>query len=115
MGNVDFVTGAYSKSVKRDYSLHAVTGITKITELEFKLYPNPTSDVVTIELPENSLKNAEISVLDLNNRLIFRLPKTNFMIAGNQCSFSVNNLPKGVYLVQVKKNGTLLRKKLLVQ
>jgi hypothetical protein len=59
----------------------------------FDLYPNPTTNSITIEAPYQ----AEIEILDIQGQLV----KT-FTITGNKTSIDVSALSSGVYVVEMK-------------
>jgi hypothetical protein len=70
----------------------------------FSIYPNPTSDVVTIKSNEN-IENIEI--LSLEGRKIK---------SSTASSMNISNLSTGIYLLQVKtKDGKIGSKKILKQ
>lgn len=70
----------------------------------FKIYPNPTQNEVTIEI--NNLNEAKLEVFDINGRL---LQKQTLNTAQNKVN--VNDLPAGMYLFKVTSvEGTATQK-----
>lgn len=61
-----------------------------------KIYPNPTSEVLNIEVEKN-LSNANISVFDVSGKLI--ISKKN--ISGKALNIPVNELSTGNYVIMV--------------
>jgi hypothetical protein len=66
-----------------------------------KLFPNPTSNNLSIELGE-SMENITIS--DLSGKTI-----KQFAVAGTSAQINVEDLTIGVYFIQISANGTVSR------
>jgi hypothetical protein len=78
-------------------------------EIDFMLYPNPTNQVVYVELQEELGTNYIIVVSDLTGRTLvnFNGGKNNTL----RPIIDLNNLAKGSYQLTVKyNNGTALSK-----
>ncbi len=73
------------------------TGVVEKNELNLKLYPNPATNIVTIELPVNT-KLVHIHIFDQSGRLIKNI---NFNKNQNKVVFSVKDLDKGIYLIDI--------------
>ena len=72
--------------------------------LDFKLYPNPTKDIVTIELKYFS--NTNLEVYDINGRVLIN---QNLNSTSNQ--INMQNFPVGVYLFKItSQEGTAISK-----
>ena len=59
-------------------------------KVEFKVYPNPTTDFLNILTDEQIL---EVSIFDINGKQILKL---------NEKRLDVSNLTSGIYLIEVK-------------
>ena len=66
---------------------------------EFKIYPNPAREQVTIECPENSI-GQDIVMTDLNGRLILRKEITSI-----KESISLDSIAPGLYIINISKNN----------
>lgn len=73
---------------------HLPTEISKIN-----IYPNPTSDLLSIELALDKKENIDIVLFDLNGKTI---QKNTFMGQKIQTSLSLSNLPSGTYFLSIK-------------
>lgn len=84
------------------------TGIDKPTsQTEFSLYPNPTSNQVSINIQENT-KPDRIRILNLAGQVVLTKP-----FDGN--NIDVSNLPTGIYLFQLTlRNHNSTTKKLVI-
>lgn len=67
--------------------------------LEFKMFPNPSTDIVNIQLA-NGTTEAQASIYDYQGRQI-----STKKVTSNDPQLNVNNLAAGVYLVRVVSNN----------
>jgi hypothetical protein len=64
-----------------------------------RVYPNPTSGNLTVEILSTILYNTEISVLDILGRNLLDNPAT--LTKGlNTLQFNFSHLPKGTYILR---------------
>jgi len=79
----------------------------KNSQIDFSLYPNPSTDLITVKSPELVTK---VSIYDLGGRLVLqeRPNKTNFEL-------HTTNLSKGIYIIKLNSNEKVATKKLLNQ
>lgn len=83
------------------------TGIDDLHASEtVKLYPNPASDRVVVQLPaESDVK--QITILDLSGRELIRTAATD-----NKTTIDINELSSGIYLI---KAGSIIRRLIVEQ
>lgn len=72
----------------------------------FKLYPNPTSDFIQINVG-NDDKVESIRVFDLNGKVVINL--SNY----NDNKIDISKLSQGTYIMELKLNGVLVNKKIV--
>jgi hypothetical protein len=80
-------------------------GITKTATIQFALYPNPTTDNVTVALDENI---TSLTITDMLGKVVFELHEV-----GSTTTVSTSTFAKGFYLVRVESNGATATKKLI--
>ena len=80
----------------------------------FNLFPNPSSDIVTIDCSLTEQAEVEISVFNLMGELIYNNQATDLPSGSNQLSFDVSNWNAGVYLVNLVVDGKNVTRKLNV-
>jgi hypothetical protein len=68
----------------------------------FVLMPNPTSDVLKIQMQQTNQQNAEVIICDLSGKQLWN---GNITTANN--TISVAQLPNGIYLLKLKQNGAV--------
>jgi O-glycosyl hydrolase len=71
------------------------TSASAMNIMQYKIYPNPASDLLNIELSPNQFK--ELVITDITGRLVFRKN-----ILSDHFSINVNNWNKGVYVIRMK-------------
>lgn len=72
------------------------------------LYPNPAMDVVTVQTESTAIKN--ISIVSLTGKTLLEVTSTDLNVEMN-----VNDLPKGVYVINIEMSGVSASRKLIVQ
>ena len=78
---------------------------------EIVIHPNPATDFILLEVP-NTLKtqNLELSLFSIDGKLIKNQHQEN---TGSQIEISLENLTNGVYILELKAETTIIRKKLV--
>lgn len=84
-----------------------------IKKAGFKVYPNPTNDILFIRCDENISEISTIEILDLNGKII---SSQNFDFSNNLIfEFSTKGLSKGIYYYRIINDKSLITKKFIVQ
>ena len=92
-----------------DGTIHSYSvGIEQAEQTEVALYPNPASDRVVVKL--DGTEADEICVLDIYGKQVRRIAATE----GTQ-TIGLQGLAKGMYFVQVRKNGAAVATKKLIK
>ncbi len=71
-------------------------GVDKTEQVDYKMYPNPASDIVTIQ---SKLPVYKVALYDVNGRFV-----KSFKTDSQRLSFSVSGLSSGIYLVKIGKS-----------
>jgi len=73
----------------------------KISQVEIKIYPNPTTENVTLEISHmENLENGIFKLYSLTGQLLQEHP-----VHSATTVVSMSNLPKGAYMLKVKINN----------
>ncbi len=70
---------------------------TEVNLENLRIYPNPASAQVRIDFPNPENKKCYINLIDLDGRLI----RSSGPLTGNQTILNLNEVPKGVYIIEV--------------
>jgi hypothetical protein len=85
----------------RGFTSVAVLSTKQENLLSFSIYPNPSLDVVNVQL-SNGTSEAKVKIYDLSGRLM----KTKFLKA-NDTKIDVNNLSSGIYYINVSTDDKI--------
>lgn len=77
------------------------------SEKTIQIYPNPATDVININL--NDATSAQISVMDMQGRVI-----KNVTANSNIVTITTQDIAPGIYMVQVRANGTVITQKIAI-
>ncbi|MFT3920340.1 T9SS type A sorting domain-containing protein [Cloacibacterium sp.] len=106
---VDNFGNVYVSDIDYEFSdsgIYKTTGLsstlstTNVKQNSFALYPNPAKDFVTLN---NLTKGSEVSIIDMNGKLLFKTKAADTVLTINTSSFA-----NGVYLVKVNNNVSKL-------
>lgn len=111
---VDGVTGCTnSASVNVDYDANIINcNLTNVEDLrieDLKIYPNPASDFLQVELATDSHQNLQIRVLDLLGRSYLQQTAKSYM------QIEISSLPNGVYYLELRDAKAVLTHKFVKQ
>jgi PKD repeat protein len=84
----------------------------KIAPEEVKLYPNPVSNLLFVELPESIQPDAQLRILDARGQIVLQPAQAG---ADNQQEISVSNLPAGLYFLQLETTDGFINKRFIKQ
>lgn len=73
-----------------------------------KLYPNPATDIVTLDLPEKLAKGASVNIYDMSGSL-----KMNVKVSRESQQINISQLKQGVYLLKVENTDEPIVMKLI--
>ena len=86
-------------------------GNTEISAPVFKVYPNPTRGIVTIEFNQNSGKKTKVLVLNLIGAEVFQKELINV----DNCQIDLSNQVSGIYLLKVIIDNQQYIEKLIIR
>ncbi|HOE39450.1 MAG TPA: T9SS type A sorting domain-containing protein [Bacteroidales bacterium] len=72
---------------------------------ETKIYPNPASELLNVEL--KNFSTSKLEILDLNGRII---SVENAKFENSTIKIDISNLEKGFYILQIRDNEKFCRK-----
>lgn len=77
-----------------------------------QIYPNPTSDLFTISLPEFDGSDVDIHIYDIGGKLLF-----NKQISNSQSNqlIDISDFSNGIYMVSIVENGQFLASERIIK
>jgi uncharacterized protein (TIGR02145 family) len=114
--------------VRKNYSIPATVTIHVFSELDcggiedglyptnlmskgFSVYPNPTSGIVNIEMPQNAKEKTDVTILNTVGSIVIHKEFSN---TGN-FQIDLSNLKSGIYFLNTQNNGSQYRYKIIVR
>lgn len=76
-------------------------------EADFSAYPNPADDYIRVHLPRG-FENIKIEIKDIRQKIVIK----STVSQGD--TISLDNLPKGIYTIDFKKNQRIMRTQKLI-
>jgi hypothetical protein len=88
------------------------TGIISVNsnKTKIEIFPNPTNDIVTINMNNISNEVVEINIFNVNGNLV----KSETMKQNNR-QINIGDLSNGIYMVEIKSKEWTEKQKLLIQ
>lgn len=92
-----------------DFVLNNIGLAEKQPLAEIKLYPNPATDILKIQLPASTIKEGLIQIMSLQGSKVMEY----YITPGeNSINLNINHLPKGNYIVKLKIDHTSISHKM---
>lgn len=98
------MTGAVLSVMK--YSSSSSGSLNKLNYSNIKIYPNPSNGYVTID---NINKGSIVKISDMAGKPIYKS-----VVNDSQISLNTTEFIKGIYIIEVKSNNSIVNKKLIV-
>lgn len=120
LGNVDSLIFTLSSSDNGMYGMNTpaffaidnfttasiATGISQVNDQVIKMYPNPTSETLTIDLSSNPSFLNNVTIYDYTGKVI-----ESKIVNSPIVNLDVNNFSAGVYFVEVLNNNKIFKSK----
>ena len=98
---------------KYDLNTLTVKSLTETVTADVQVFPNPTSDEITISMIGNTEKSIAIQIYQATGELVF---SKETQIMSNEIfseKISLRDLNSGVYFVRVQHQNTMITKKII--
>ncbi len=105
IGQIDYVSatgggGTITQGVQQPYEIYSISvedeqGI----DLSAVIYPNPTTEYVTLSISNNNLVNVSYSLLDMHGKII-----SQQLVTDKIANIQMGSLSTGIYLLSVYNN-----------
>jgi hypothetical protein len=98
--------GSAVQGVQQPFEISVVTGIEEALgiSLEIMVYPNPTTDFLTLSVDNFEASNLSYYLYDINGRLL-----ETKKLEGKQTSIAMSNLVPATYFLKVSEGSKELR------
>lgn len=75
------------------------------------IFPNPAKENTTIKLTTLSESKANVKLINTNGQIVINETE----LSDNSIQFETSVLPRGLYIVEIKQDENLIRKKLIIE
>jgi hypothetical protein len=97
--------GSVAQGVQQPFEISITTGINETSiNLEMSVYPNPTTNYLTLNVDDVELSTLNFQLIDLQGKVI-----TNKKVNSTTTSINVESLPKAIYFLNVTKGNQIIK------
>mgnify|MGYP003590975635 CR=1 FL=1 len=93
--------GTWSKDSNSNYNTNCFLKTEELQNSNIEIFPNPVFDYIHIKVNSNNIR---VNILDLTGKLVLKSTSKKVF---------VGNLPKNIYMIQVKTDGRTYNKKII--
>ena len=99
-------------SIKKiTYKKSDTSGTDTPDKINIKVFPNPTTEFVTIRLIEPNISDHNIDLMNSNAQLV--ISKQMNSALGNELTLDISSLPSGLYYLRVTENTNQIITKII--
>ena len=81
---------------------------------ELNTYPNPVRNILSIELNLVEQTQVEVFATDLLGNMVSIITNKNMNSGMNKLQWNTNEVPNGLYLLNIKSNNDIKVKKIVI-
>jgi hypothetical protein len=97
--------GSVAQGVQQPYEISVTTGIdVKTIQLEMLVYPNPTTDYLTLKIENIEVSTLNFQLYDVQGKII-----ENNQILDNTTTIKMLQQSKGIYFLKVANNNVVIK------
>ena len=96
--------GSLSQGVQQAYVITEETGI-EITQIQLRAFPNPTNDVLNLQINGGDFKNVSYALYNNTSKLVAKRT-----VNGSDTQISMGAYKAGVYFLEVKADGKAVKR-----
>lgn len=110
-GNELTTGGEFGEDESFDFCITAVSVAEKAFQSDFNIFPNPAQSEVSLQIPGTASGAVQLMITDVTGRVVLL---ENLTGTENVHTLNTEGWSKGLYLVQVTRNGQMAVKRLVV-
>jgi hypothetical protein len=99
-------TGSVAQGVQQPFEISVVAGIEEAKDINLMVtvYPNPSSDYITLKVESYNVEDLLYQLFDLNGKLL-----ENKILTGNETKIDMNNLVPATYYLKIIQNENAIK------
>ncbi len=126
-------SGNYSLSVSNSFNCYAISNTENVTvstssaifeipnanngnekdAVKFNIYPNPSNEILTIDLLSSKACMTEIKLADINNRILYE-DHSQIAPGLNKAKLNLTKIGSGIYFLSVRDDTSVFSKKIVI-
>ena len=129
-------SGNYFLSVSNSYGCYAISNAENVTvssssgifeipianngkngdeneAIKFNVYPNPSNEILTIDLLSSKTSQTEIKLADINNRIIYE-DHSQIAPGLNKAKLNLTKIGSGIYFLLVRDDSSVFSKRIII-
>jgi hypothetical protein len=98
-------SGSIAQGVQQPYEISTSVGI-EVTEINLELmaYPNPTNNILTLNIGNYDMEQLTYQLYDIQGELLRNKP-----VVSSSTTIAMKNLPVSTYLLNIQDNSSLIK------
>ena len=96
---------AYGNCITFTTNLAVGIATLDLNEMDFKVFPNPTSGITTFSFQSDSPENIVLTIVNLNGQVVMQKNLSNLMQGENRVELNLASLENGIYNARLSING----------
>jgi hypothetical protein len=96
-------TGTISQGVQQAYEIYALGIDNEKQDLILYLYPNPTSQFITLDINTSDLQNYSVQLTDIHGKQILEIENLQ-----SKTEMNINNLPTASYYLSLTNGKSVI-------
>ena len=88
--------GSTSQGVQHAYEIFKISDSNRFTDVHFSMYPNPTEDIISIDIGNSEIKNFSYALYDIAGKL-----QLAGKLTGQTTAVALKGFPSGTYIVKL--------------
>lgn len=97
--------GSMAQGVQQPYEISTTVGINETTiNLELSVYPNPTTNYLTLKVDDFEFSTLNFQLIDLQGKVI-----DNKKVTTTTSTIVMEGLPKAIYFLNVNDNNKIVK------
>ncbi len=84
-----------------------------LLDLQIKIYPNPTDEILTIQLDLQQNSNVQFQLLNAIGQAVLKTDNRSF--SNEKTTLNVQHLPSGIYFLQIRIDNQVITRKVLIE
>lgn len=94
------INGSVAQGVQQPYEIFIISGLNEIIQLSISAYPNPTNEILNLNVGDYDKTNLSYQLYDLNGKLL-----ENKKIEKSEIIIQMKNLVPSTYFLKVTNNN----------